>query len=192
MFEYVKKRLNTLKRDINFSNSRMDAKIKFYEGMKNNIEFLKEDYVRDFAPIKVSNLELAPQCDVDMNSIFIDFSEGYENFKKVLDSEIAHQKYIRDSSKILLNNILKLRSPLNEILFMKYYLNMNQNVIKKFFYYSKSGYYRTLSKGTEELYNLIMNSEDKKYFTEQHKTDYLKYSNVSEHKKNKKTRAKKG
>lgn len=161
----LKRRLTNLQRDIAFASAFLGEKISMYNEMKESLEKLKEDYVREFAPVASSNLEIKPQADRDMNEFFINFSEGYDNFKNTLAKQKVYYEYKRDSSIFLLNCILKMPSPYNEILFLKYFMNVTPESIEKLYYFSRTSFYRSLNKGIDELFEYLKENDVYGFFS---------------------------
>lgn len=151
--EELKLRLSSLKRDIAFTNNLLDEKVKMIKEMEADLSTLHENYVKDFAPVKVVDYEVKYQCDSDMNSTFIDFSQGYNKFVSSMKRDVIQLNFVRITSCKILTEILILPSPYSELLFLRYYLNESPEIIEKYFFYSKSGFYRSLNNGIKILYD---------------------------------------
>ncbi|MCQ2482825.1 MAG: hypothetical protein MJ153_05020 [Clostridia bacterium] len=151
------KRLETLRDDLYYSTTMLEQKLQLVKEITSNLDQLHDEYVKDFAPVAASSFGVRFQHDSDMNSAYIDFSEGYDKFIKDLKKDIVRLYYLRDSSYQILSEILVLPSPHSQILFLRYYLNERPKVISAFFYKSKSTFYRDIKKSKELLYTNLEN-----------------------------------
>lgn len=173
--QLLKKRLTNLQKDISFGNSYLDAKCTMYDDIKASLDKLKEDYVRDHIPVKTSRTEIGVQSDCDMNDVFINFSEGYEKFSRKIAKQKKFYQYKRDSAIFLLDCIMKLESPYNELLFIKYFLNASSDTIEKLYFYSRTSLYRNLDRGTDKLSNYIRTNDPEGDYTDEKYQEYMNF-----------------
>ncbi len=156
-YDYLERRLETLKDDIYYSNTMLEQKLQLVKEITSNLDKLHDDYVKDFSPVATSSFGVRFQHDSDMNSAYIDFSEGYDKFIKELKKDIVRLYYLRETSYQILSEILVLPSPHSQILFLRYYLNESPEVISTFFFNSRSKFYRDIKVSKKLLYTNLQN-----------------------------------
>ena len=127
---------------------------------------LMDFYAHFCSPCKVSEIELLPKAQTDMNDVMIDFSEGYEKFIQMLEEEYVSQMIRRRSATILLSKVLSIKYPYSKIIYLYYYKSMSDSEIASSLFISRATFYRIKDTGltmlTSMYYPSLDNPEEKK------------------------------
>lgn len=145
-------RLTFLRADINYRTSAEEALFnelcKAHEDKKHK---LLDFYARFYSPCRVSNPTFNPGGEVDMNDLMINFSEGYDKFIMSMEKEYYDLTQRRRRATILLSRILSLSYPYSRLMYLTYYMNIDQPTIVSSLFISRATYYRLKSKAINAL-----------------------------------------
>ena len=148
----INSRLITLRADLSYQSKAEECLFnelcKTHENKKRGIMDL---YARFYSPCKVSDTEYMPKVQADMNDLMLDFSRGYNEFIKNMESEYVKSITRRYRATILLANILNIEYPYSRIMYLAYFIGMNTKDIIERLFISRATFYRLKSDAIDHL-----------------------------------------
>lgn len=156
--EELRNHLDSLIDDLGFKDPKFNEKMRLLssiEDEKNNV--LMSLYTQEYGPCSATSIKDLPRGKSDYTAIMIDFSNGFDNYKKDLKRSLQHIKYRNQNALILLLMILNLSHPYSEILYYRFYKQMSNVEVMHKLYLSKATYFRKYKVGFTQLLERLNN-----------------------------------
>ena len=162
-------RLNTLQYDLIKSPEEANRCLSDLKETRNDkIKALMDDYAKDNAPVKVSDISGIPKRECDMTGEMIDFCEGFDRYIDSIEKEYASIKKRRKEAVKLMTMLMSIKQPYAKILYLRYYRKMSPEVACKEMHIARSTMFRRQSNALNllsdlfaENYDIIIKPDDK-------------------------------